>query len=408
MAFPESAFGAQSAFGWKNYSVSRRAKGPLLEFIVAALEMRGCKVISASEPDRAPFYLVFETPGGERHGVLAYAFLANMRPTRNRPDDEHRFQIKYGNQLKGILEVAVDPHALITTIFLGIDPQRRVFVAADPIMNNPSPMSRSVEFKAEHVEEILAHGWAAWERDRRPAKTKDRPAPIFDEDTRTQVLIGGTPDHLLDLIVLERIARGLDPGERHLIADTILLERPSRTKVKKSSHRLIAELGLPEEALFDLIDGASRLKMAVRGWVAEQHLADALTRLRGVTECRRLNAEGQPDITLRWKGGAPILIECKNVLRKPSRRGQARVDFQRTRASKEDPCSRYYTPAEFAVLAACLHAVTQEWQFTYALTSDLPAHQSCAGRIASMVYASPPLFTNRPDLVFDKCSFREE
>ncbi len=192
-------------------------------------------------------------------------------------------------------------------------------------------MSRSVEFKTEHIDMILTSGWAAWERERRRPKTKDRPVADVDEDTRIQVLVGGTQEHLLDLILLERIARGLDPGERHLVADSIV-RRPDRGAVKSASHKLLQELGLPAEALLDLIEGAGRLKMAVRGWVAEQHLEDTLRRVPGVSECHRINEEGQPDLSLRWRHGPPILIECKNVLRKTDRLGRPRMDFQRTRA----------------------------------------------------------------------------
>lgn len=401
MDLPESASGAQSAFGWKTYGVSRADKAPLLAFVTRALEMRSCKIVSATDPIEAPFYVVFETPAGERQGVLVYAFFANTKPTRNRPNDEHRFQIKYGGELKGVLEVAVDPHALITTIFLGIDPERGVFIAADPIMNAPSPMSRSIEFKAEHVAEIQASGWFAWERDRRPPKTKNRPTPDIDADTRIQVLVGGVQERLFDLIVLERLARGMDPGERHLLADQLRV-RPKASPA--AQHKLLEELGLPPEALFDLIDGAARLKMAVRGWVAEQHLENALRTVPGVSECYRINEEGRPDISLRWKGSPPLLIECKNVLRKTNRDGHARVDFQRTRASKEDPCSRYYAPDDFNVLAACLHAVSEKWEFSFVPTAALGPHLTCVGKLSNTVIVSEPLFTSRPEAVFDACS----
>jgi hypothetical protein len=400
---PEASSSVDTALLWKSYSVSRTDKEPLLKFVLEALQARDCEIRFATSADKAPFYIVFETPGGERHGVLVYAFFANTRPTRNRPDDEHRFQVKYGSELKGVLNVSIDPSALITTIFLGINPKSEIFVAADPVMNNPSPMSRSIEFKAEHVQQILESGWAAWERDRHPPKTKSRPTPELDEDLRTQVMIGGTKSHLLDLIMLERIARGLDPGERHLLADTIL-QRPEKKKVEAASHRLLSELDLPSEALFDLIEGASRLKMAVRGWVAEQKLEDALRKLPGVSDCHRINEEGMPDVRLRWKGGPPILVECKNVLRKTTKDGLAKLDFQRTRASKSDPCSRYYSADDFAVLAACLHATTTQWRFSYALTKELPKHASCRNRLASNVTISQPLFTDDPELVFSKCS----
>lgn len=403
MPTSESSIGSKSLLEWRCYSVRRSDKEKLLQFVCDGLMARGCRIISSSDPGRAPFYVVFETPGGDRQGVLAYAFLANSKPTKNRPDDEHRFQIKYGSNLKGILEVAVDPSGLVTTIFLGIDLERRIFVAADPLMNTPSPMSRSVEFKAEHAERILDQGWLAWERDRRPGKSRNRPTYELDEDVRTETLVGGRQERLLDLIVLERIALGLDPGERHLVAD-MLKERPVPTSFSSEAHGLLTELDVEPNALLDLIDGASRLKMAVRGWVAEAHLEEQLSAVPGVSDCRRLEGDGMPDISLRWRGGAPILIECKNTLRETYADGRPKVDFQRTRASKGDPCSRYYSPSDFQVLAACLHAVTERWEFRFALTDELPLHRTCIGRIASAVAVSEPTFAMGPESVFDKCS----
>jgi hypothetical protein len=400
---PESASGQANALEWKTYSVQRSSKAPLLSFIVEALEKRGCHVVYASDPSQAPFYVVFETPSGDRHGVLAYAFFANTKVTGGRPQDEHRFQIKYGGELKGILDIAVDPHQLITTIALGIDPERGVFVAIDPLMNTPAPMSRSVEFKSFHVEHILDDGWAAWERDRRTAKTKNRPAYELDEDTRTELLVGGRQERLLDLILLERIARGLDPGERHLVADK-LKEMPPASAGILEPHALLDELEVEPSALFDLIQGASRLKMAVRGWVAETKLEAVLADIAGVTECTRIEEEGKPDISLRWKGSKPLLVECKNALRETYADGRPKVDFQRTRASKGDPCSRYYRASDFPILAVCLHSVTEEWEFRFAATSELPPHKTCAGRIRNMVPIAEPVFTADPQIVFYKCS----
>lgn len=262
-------------------------------------------------------------------------------------------------------------------------------------------MSRSTWFKAHHVESVLDTGWAAWERERHQPKTKNRATAELSDD-RTEILIGGRKDRLLDLIKLERIARGLDPGERHLVADK-LAEAPV-SYASPEAHRLISELAISPEALFDLIDGAGRLKMAVRGWVAELKLVEHLQRIEGVTDCRRIEAEGQPDVELRWRGGPPILVECKNVLRKRDAKGRVKIDFQRTRASLGDPCSRYYQPDDFPVLAACLHSVTESWDFRFALTRELPSHLKCPARISNNIPVSEPLFTDRPELVFSKCS----
>lgn len=352
-------------------------------------------------PNLAPFFIAYETPSGTRHGLLAYAFYANAKITKNRPSDEHRFQVKYGGDLKISLDVAIDPHNIVTTIFVGINPEQGYFVAADPLMNNPAPMSRSIEFKQRNIDEVLSSGWATWERDRRPPKTQGRPAyDPEDLDFRTEVLIGGTQEHLYDLIRLERIARGLDPGERHLAADQLHREL-AKAKTKAPSHQLLEELGLDDQALFDLIDGASRLKMAVRGWVAELHLEQVLQATPGVSECYRLDGEGKPDLSLRWKGAGPILIECKNALRQTYADGRPKVDFQRTRASKGDPCSRFYRPEDFPILAACLHPVKEVWAFEFALTEKLPRHETCEGRIKSGLAVGAPLFSSSPGVIFD-------
>lgn len=397
-----SSIGKQNPFSWPTYSVSSHDKEPLIGFIREALTARGCKMVHASAANRAPFYIVFDLPGGDRMSILAYAFLANANVIRNRPPDEHRFQIKYGSKLKGVLDVSLDPHGVTTTIFLGIDIERKLFIAADPVMNNPSPMSRSVEFKAKNIEDILAQGWSAWERERREAKTTTRRTFTLLPDIRTEILIGGKQERLLDLILLERVACGLDPGDRHLIADKFH-ELPGKTAVSHVSHKLLDELQIAPEALLDLISSASRLKMAVRGWVAEQHLETHLRSIHGITECTRLQGDGKPDIRLRWKGSEPIFVECKNVLRDTIYSGGIpKLDFQRTRAAKTDPCSRYYRPSDFQVVAACLHPITEQWQFSFALTSELPPHAHCRGRINNNIRVGSEHFSAHVENVLNK------
>ena len=77
---------------YSRYSVSRRDREPLLSYMTGALEASGCRVLHCSVPDEAPFRMSFEAPDGERMGVIACAFLANRRQTKNRPPDERRFQ----------------------------------------------------------------------------------------------------------------------------------------------------------------------------------------------------------------------------------------------------------------------------------------------------------------------------
>ena len=84
------------------YGVSAANRAPLIDFMLAALEAAGCRIIYRPPANRAPFVVTFETPDGERAGIVAYAFLANNERIKHRPDDEHRFQIKYGGDLSGV------------------------------------------------------------------------------------------------------------------------------------------------------------------------------------------------------------------------------------------------------------------------------------------------------------------
>ena len=140
-----------------------------------------------------------------------------------------------------------------------------------------------------------------------------------------------------------------------------------------------------ESEVLDLIASARRLKMAVRGWVAEEKLVGVLKDLPGVSGCQRLDEEGGPDVSLSFRGSRPLTIQCKNALRKRMADGTVRLDFQKTRASKADPCTRYYRPEEFDLVAACLHSVTERWEFRYALPRTLDPHQKCPGRLSQGV-----------------------
>ena len=59
--------------------------------------------------------------------------------------------------------------------------------------------------------------------------------------------------------------------------------------------------------------------------------------LDGVTACERPDEEGGPDIRLSYRDGPLLTVECKNVARDKDRHGNAKVDFQRTRAAKGSP-----------------------------------------------------------------------
>lgn len=372
---------------YRVYPVSRRAKEPLLDFILEALKADGCRILHTSPADQAPFRVTFETSEGERLGIVAYAFFANAKVTKGRPADEHRFQVKYGPDDKKPHHLWQDPYLLYTTLFLGIDPERGIFIGADPVLHNPTRFFISIEFKEHHVEEILRQGWHMWEREHRA--TDDKPI---------EVLVGGTAKSFLRYIRFEREALGEDQGHRQLLAERVAAFRsplilPSARSVAAGGqgprperlHALAREFEMAEGEVLDLIDNARRLKMAVRGWVAEAHLVQQLRLVPGVSNCERNDAEGQPDVQLRFEGSRLLTIECKNVLRKRTSNNLPRLDFQRTRASKSDSCSRYYSPDDFDVVAACLHAVTERWEFRYVLPTQLEPHARCRHKLSNNV-----------------------
>jgi len=151
-------------------------------------------------------------------------------------------------------------------------------------------------------------------------------------------------------------------------------------------HELANEFELGVDEILGIIAQAPRLKMAVRGWVAEEHLGKLLADSDDVVRFEKLEKDGQPDFEVQFKARAqPCKIECKNVLRKAMADGTIKVDFQKTRASKSNPCSRFYQPSEFEVLAACLHARTEVWEFRFQLTRIMPEHSKCSGHLGNNV-----------------------
>lgn len=376
--------------GLRTYSVNAKARRPLVDYMTSALLAAGCKIIHSSSPDRAPFIVAFETPSGERMGIVAYAFLATRTPTRNRPSDERSFQIKYGGKASyaddNAHELWQDPLGMFTTLLVGIDPESGLCISADPIVHSPTKFFIRLEFKDEQAEAIAARGWHAWERIKR-----NTPA----DAPRVETLVGATKARFLDLVRFERAARGLDPGNRLILAEGHALSLPTSRVAQGSDgasalqmaaqHPLVKQFAMKPDEILDLIAGARRLKMAVRGWVAEEHLRSTLALVPGVTHCERLDGEGGPDLRVGYRNGPFLTVECKNVARDTDQLGNPKLDFQRTRAAKGNPCSRYYEPAEFDIVAACLHAVSARWDFRFALPGSLPPHKTCPGRITSNI-----------------------
>lgn len=350
--------------------------------IEEALRAGGAEILEDADPRTAPFEFVVRTATGERIELICYAFTANKYRQLGRPADEHRFQIKYGSEFHRYHRIFIDPRGRKVTLMFGVHLEANVFVAVDPRMHSPTWFSSSVEFKDRDVEATAGKGWHGWQRDRSDARRK-QPRP--EENLQTETVISFRPEYFLRYVEFERLASGLDCGERLLLSDRMERSITAGTLLAPGvgQHPLELQLGLPANEILDIISGAFRLAAAVRGGVAERHLETYLRQVPGVQHVRHIIEDGKPDFEVEYRR-KPFLIECKNVLAR-LQRGLPKVDFQKTRASKSDPCSRYYKPTQFQVLAACLHPVTTNWEFRFALTGALEPHRTCVGRLSPNV-----------------------
>lgn len=364
-----------------------------VDAIAAAIEQSGGKIIRAPSPSEAPFEFEVLLPDGKPLTLICYAFTANKYGQKGRPAGEHRMQVKYGSEFDRLHNIYIDPKGTKTTLFFAVHDEEDLFIAVDPALHNPTWFSMSIEFKDEDVKDTLKTGWHGWERDR-VARGRRRVLP--QESLTSEALLGFTPEHFLTYARFERVATGIDTGERLILindigddlrrgggAQSILTTRLDVVKLAPAEHKLLAQFGLPIDKLLDLIAANKRLHTAVRGGVAEQHLLTLLKRTAGVTGVKKLDLDGQPDFSLQYRR-LPLRIECKNVSPKLVR-GVPRVDFQKTRAAKGNPCSRYYAPSQFEVLAACIYPVTQRWDFRFSLTKSLPPHSKCRGKISDRI-----------------------
>ena len=373
----------------ETYRVS--GKRPIVDAIAHAIELGGGRILERASPGVAPFPFTVLLPSGEIVRLLCYAFLANQYRQAGRPKDEHRFQVKYGSDFQRYHRIYVAPESERLTLMFGVHLDQGVFVAVDPAMHAVTWFSKSVEFKGHRVEDAKTRSWVAWERERvllgRRRRAVAQPdAGLEEMNAQDEALLGFTPERFLQYVQFERLATGLPTGERVLLAEKIgaaIATKPAGGKL----HPLEEELGMSAYEILDLIGSAFRLKVAVRGNAAENHLLSLVRAMPGVTEALPIDKDGQPDLQVEFLHRTRhALIECKTVGRTPTRRGP-KVDFQKTRAAKGNPCSRYYQAEQFDILAACMHPISERWDdFRFCLTQDLDSHQECADRLDHRVY----------------------
>jgi hypothetical protein len=230
-------------------------------------------------------------------------------------------------------------------------------------------------------------------------------------NAQDEALLAFTPERFLKYVQFERVASGLPAGERLLVAEKLAPSGAVKTSITTGRHAgdglfvaesptasyetiapgrplhpLETELGLSASEILDLIDGAFRLKVAVRGNAAERHLFDHIADVPGVTDVAAIDEDGRPDLDVQFRGRRKrALVECKTVGRKLVRE-HPKVDFQKTRATQGEPCNRYYRGSQFDILAACLHPITEEWDFQFCATRQMDPHPKCPDRLDHKVY----------------------
>lgn len=368
------------------YRVQRRQD--IHDFLVSSVEDSGGRVVHASKASAAPFYFGVEL-GEERLGLLLYAFTCNTPPIKGRAPDEHRVQVRYGKQASWDAEhpLGQDVASVDVTLVLGVDPKSGIFIGLDPLSYDPLPMGISVEYKQDDVDQILASSWHVWERVNRSGRRRSLPRSRDSLET----VVGFTSSRLLDYARLERQANalGLDPALRYKAA-------VAATGVQAASqgarHLLESEFELDHDSLLDIISQRARLKVAVRGGVAEHHLEEQLQADRAVRHVKHLDGDGPPDFIAELTDGRVLRVECKNASPKTyaraegpdDRPGDPRVEVQKTRAQKNDPAGRLYRPDQFDVLATCVVAATGRWEFRFRATESLERDATYPDRIRAM------------------------
>jgi hypothetical protein len=357
--------------------VQRAVCHALVESAVAA---SGGRVLFTSGPSKAPLFIGVEAPDGERIGINAYVFRANKVETKNRPSDEHRAQIRYGDvNSKAWRESAhplgFDPARIDLTLVLIAHPDAGLLVALDPLAYDPLPLGNSIYFKDADIEAAVHDGWRVWERNTHGGTRKGAVEPGLE------TIVAFKPERFLDFLAVERQAQTLrlDHALRFRVA-----ERGATEPLRHGVHELEEAFGLSSFDILDIVGRKTRLAMAMRGGVAEHHLGLALEADPAVRDAREGQQEGPPDFFVELVDGRRVTVECKNASPAVYADGTPKVEVQKTRSSKGDPTSRFYTAESFDVVAACMYGPTGAWSFRFRRSADLAEHQSHPGRIAPL------------------------
>jgi len=184
---------------------STNPTAPLLAFLCDTLLRSGCELLKVESDKSGVFRLAFEDPLLQRYGLLGSLF--SLRPDGTdgdgarmtllppaSPDDPSRGR---------------DPFGVFTSVLLGVDPIRGLFVAFDPARHFPEDAPLQVSISAEVVRTTLERGWHSWLREGWEERDFD-----FAE-----ALVGFRSDRLFYYVHFERIAEGLDTPYRERLAE---------------------------------------------------------------------------------------------------------------------------------------------------------------------------------------------
>lgn len=203
----------------KQRSRSSGAAGkPLLEFVCDTLVRSGCELLRVEGRDRDGFQLSFEGPLLQRAGLRGVLF--PLRRSRTRRSGAAT-TVQLPEAFDGGPDFR-DTFHLFTSVLLGVDPDRGLFVAFDPGRHFPEDEPLRVSISTEMVTETLERSWHTWLREGWEERDFD-----FAE-----TLVGFRRERLLHYLTFERTADGLDTGHRSLLAERFLDVTRGRRRVE--------------------------------------------------------------------------------------------------------------------------------------------------------------------------------
>ena len=234
----------------RRYSGLRRSE--IVARIEQALGESGAEIRARADPTKAPFEFTVKTATGDERELVCYAFTASSYRRDGRPLERHGFRIGYGHDSDRCHQLYFDARGKKTTMLFGVHLEMSLFVGVDPRMHSPTWFPRSVEFKTSDLEAARVQRWHGWERERSDARSNVRP----EESLLTETVIAFRPDQFLRYVEFERLASGLDCGERCLLSDRIersLSQGQALTAPRR--HPLEIQLGIPANDILDVAMG---------------------------------------------------------------------------------------------------------------------------------------------------------